>query len=230
MKRCIAIPGDIFEICSNQVYINDKAVVNPDHLQHIYHIVTDGSALNDRFYDRLKVSKADRQGISPNYNIPLSKAKAKQVKEMPFIKSIQISESLPNGSGFQVFPHSRDYNWSRDNFGPLKIPQAGETVKLDMKNLVLYDRIISAYEGNKLEVKNNTIFINEKQADSYTFKMNYYFMLGDNRHMSADSRTWGFVPEDHIVGKPILVWLSYDEDKSFPANIRWDRFFKIVHD
>ncbi|MCT4589999.1 MAG: S26 family signal peptidase [Carboxylicivirga sp.] len=229
VKRCVAIPGDVFEMRSNQIYINGKAVENPEHLQHLYHIVTDGSAINDRFYERLEISKADRQGIAPNYNIPLTKAKAEKVKKMPFIKSIQIAEDLPNGSGFQVFPHSSDYNWSRDNFGPLKMPQAGSTVELNMKNLVLYDRIITAYEGNRLEVKNNSIFINGKQADSYTFKMNYYFMLGDNRHLSADSRSWGFVPEDHIVGKPILVWLSYDKDKSFPANIRWNRFFKWVH-
>jgi signal peptidase I len=230
VKRCVAIPGDIFEMRSNQIYINSKAVENPEHLQHIYHIVTDGSSLNDRFYSRLGISKADRHGTSPNYSLPLSKTKAEQVKDMAFIKSVQISEQLPNGSGFQVFPHSRDYNWSRDNFGPLKMPKAGETVELNIKNLVLYDRIISAYEGNKLEVKNNSIFINGEKVDSYTFKMNYYFMLGDNRHMSADSRSWGFVPEDHIVGKPILVWLSYDKDKSFPSNIRWDRFFKMVHD
>jgi signal peptidase I len=108
------------------------------------------------------------------------------------------------------------------------MPKAGATVKLDLNNLVIYDRIISAYEANKLEVKDGKIFINGKETNSYTFKMNYYFMLGDNRHKSADSRYWGFVPEDHIVGKPILVWLSLDEDKSFPFNIRWDRFFTFV--
>ncbi len=231
VKRCVAIPGDIFEIRHNQIYINGEAVDNPKDIQHNYHIQTDGTLLNDRFFARMGISKADRKGsISPNYYLPLSKEKAEQVKGLSFIKGIEIEEMQPNGSGFQVFPFSSEYNWSRDNFGPLKMPEAGETVVLNLKNLVLYERIITAYEGNKLEVNGSAIFINGLQTESYTFKMNYYFMLGDNRHNSADSRTWGFVPEDHIVGKPILVWLSYDEDKSFPANIRWDRFFKLVHD
>ncbi|MBR8538262.1 signal peptidase I [Carboxylicivirga sediminis] len=229
VKRCVAIPGDVFEIRSNQIYINGEAVTNPEDIQHNYQITTDGTVLNDRFFERMGISKADQQGIPPNYYLPLSKDKAEQVKGMSFIKSIEIEEEKPNGSGFQVFPFSSDYNWSRDNFGPLKMPEAGETVELNMKNLVIYERIITAYEGNKLEVKNNQIYINGELTSSYTFKMNYYFMLGDNRHKSADSRYWGFVPEDHIVGKPILVWLSLDTDKGFPANIRWDRFFKIVH-
>ncbi len=229
VKRCVAIPGDVFEIRSNQIYINGEAVKNPEDIQHNYQISTDGTALNDRFFERFGISKADQQGITPDYYLPLSKEKAEQVKKMPFIKSIEIEEEKPNGSGFQVFPFSSDYNWSRDNYGPLKMPEAGETVELNMQNLVLYERIITAYEGNKLDVKNNQIYINDEMATSYTFKMNYYFMLGDNRHKSADSRYWGFVPEDHIVGKPILVWLSLDTDKGFPANIRWDRFFKIVH-
>jgi signal peptidase I len=229
VKRCVAIPGDVFEIRSNQIYINGEAVKNPEDIQHNYNIETDGTALNDRFFERIGISKADQQGIAPNYYLPLTKEKAEQVKAMSFIKSIEIEEEKPNGSGFQVFPFSSDYNWSRDNFGPLKMPEAGETVTLNMQNLVLYERIITAYEGNKLDVKNNQIYINGELATSYTFKMNYYFMLGDNRHKSADSRYWGFVPEDHIVGKPILVWLSLDKDKGFPASIRWDRFFKIVH-
>lgn len=229
VKRCVATPGDVFEIRSNQIYINGQAVENPKDIQHNYRITTNGIALNDRFFERLGIAKADQSGIAPNYHLPLTKEMAEKVKAMSFIKSIEIAEEIPNGSGFQAFPFSSDYNWSRDNFGPLTMPKAGETIDLNLKNLVIYDRIITAYEGNKLEVKNEQIYINGELANSYTFKMNYYFMLGDNRHKSADSRYWGFVPEDHIVGKPILVWLSLDTDKSFPANIRWNRFFKIVH-
>ncbi|TRX63551.1 S26 family signal peptidase [Carboxylicivirga sp. M1479] len=229
VKRCVAIPGDEFEIRSNQIYINGEAVTNPEDIQHNYQIQTDGTVLNDRFFERLGISKEDQQGIPPNYYLPLNKEKAEKVKAMSFIKSIEIEEEKPNGSGFQSFPFSSDYDWSRDNFGPLKMPKAGESVELTMKNIVLYDRIIQNFEGNKLEVKNGAIYINGEIANSYTFEMDYYFMLGDNRHKSADSRYWGFVPEDHIVGKPILVWLSLDKDKGFPANIRWKRFFKIVH-
>ena len=229
VKRCIALPGDVLEVRHNQVYINGEAVENPEGLQHNYLIKTDGTALNDRFYERLGVSKIDRQGMGSAYYIPLTKDKAKLVEDMPFIESITIDEEIPNNTGLQVFPYSSDYNWSRDNFGPLAMPKKGETIDITIKNLPIYERIITAYEGNKLRVKDGQIYINDKPASTYTFEMDYYFMLGDNRHKSADSRSWGFVPEDHIVGKPILVWLSLDPDKSFPANIRWDRFFKIVH-
>lgn len=230
VKRCIALPGDILEIKNNQVYINDKAVKNPEGLQHNYIIKTDGTALNDRFYDRMDVSKADRNGRRGNdYFVPLTMDKVEQVRKMPFVKSITIDEELPNNSGLQVFPYSRDYNWSRDNFGPLKMPQKGEKIDITVKNLPIYERIITAYESNTLKVKDGIIYINDKATTNYTFKMDYYFMLGDNRHNSLDSRSWGFVPEDHIVGKPILIWLSLDPDKTFPANIRWKRFFKLVH-
>ncbi|MCU4174961.1 S26 family signal peptidase [Carboxylicivirga sp. N1Y90] len=229
VKRCVAIPGDVFEIRSNQIYINGVKEENPKDIQHNYKITTDGTSLNDRFYERMGISRADQSGMAPNYYLPLTKENADKIKDMSFIKSIIIEEEIPNNSGFQVFPHSSDYNWSRDNFGPLTMPKAGETIDLNIKNLVIYERIITAYERNKLSVKGDQIYINDELATSYTFKMDYYFMLGDNRHKSADSRYWGFVPEDHIVGKPILVWLSLDKDKSFFSSIRWDRFFKIVH-
>ena len=127
-----------------------------------------------------------------------------------------------------LFPFSSDFKWTRDNYGPIWIPQAGKTVKLDISNLPLYSRIITAYEGNTLSVKGEEIFINGTKQDTYTFKQNYYFMMGDNRHNSADSRYWGFVPEDHIVGTPSMVWFSTDKYKSFPKNIRWKRLFKFV--
>ncbi|MCT4644949.1 MAG: S26 family signal peptidase [Carboxylicivirga sp.] len=231
VKRCVALPGDVFEIRSNQIYIDGKAVNNPEFIQHIYHVQTDGTSLNTRFFEKLEISKADQEAIgsAPNYVLNLTEGMAKKVKAMPFVKLVKMVERKPNGSGSNVFPYSSDYNWSRDNFGPLKMPEAGETVELNLKNLVLYDRIIRNYEGNTLDVKNGQIYINGEVANSYTFKMDYYFMLGDNRHKSADSRFWGFVPEDHIVGKPILVWLSLDPDRGFPMNIRWKRFFKMVH-
>ena len=231
VKRCIAIPGDTLEIRHNQVFINGQPGIDAPDIQHNYRILTDGTLLNDKFFERLEISDEDRGygGMGPEYNLPLTKEGAQAVKEMPFIQRIVMDEEQPDSTGFRVYPYSSDYPWSRDNYGPIWMPKKGATVKLDSKNIVLYERIITAYEGNKLEYKNGEILINGKPTDQYTFSMNYYFMLGDNRHKSADSRYWGFVPEDHIVGKPILVWLSLNKDKSFPKNIRWNRFFKVVH-
>lgn len=230
VKRCVALPGDTFHIKNNQIFINGKAVDNPEGVQHNYHIITDGTLLNQRFYDRLDISNDDRNqgGIGPHYILPLTAEKAKQVATYKFVKSVEIDEQKISSARESVYPFSEKFAWTRDNYGPVVMPKEGTTVDLNIDNLLLYDRIITAYEGNHLRVKDGIIYINGEKAESYTFKMNYYFMLGDNRHKSADSRYWGFVPEDHIVGRPILVWLSLNKDKSFPANIRWNRLFKIV--
>ncbi|MEO6979881.1 MAG: signal peptidase I, partial [Mucilaginibacter sp.] len=122
-----------------------------------------------------------------------------------------------------------NYHWSVDNYGPIIIPKKGWTVKLDSISYPKYERCISVYENNKLEVKGSDIYINDKKTDSYTFKLNYYWMMGDNRHDSDDSRFWGFVPEDHIVGKALFIWMSWDENASFFSKIRWGRLFNGIH-
>ncbi|SKC15717.1 S26 family signal peptidase [Alkalitalea saponilacus] len=230
VKRCVALPGDLFEIRSNQIYINGEPVENPETLQHNHHVITDGTRLNQRFFERLEISQDDVRdgGIGPHYVLPLTESMVEAIETYNFVESISIDEHRNTRGIEQVFPYSRHFPWSRDNYGPVTIPAKGETVELTLENLLLYERIITAYEGNTLHVANGTIFINNEPADSYTFEMDYYFMLGDNRHKSADSRYWGFVPEDHIVGRPILVWLSLNKDKGFPSNIRWNRFFKVV--
>ncbi len=231
VKRCVAVAGDTLQIKSNQIYINGEKVDNPPGLQHFYRVTTDGTKFNSKFLDKMEISNEDaaRMGLEPDYMIPLTKEKADQMKSFPFIREMKISEQKPDSNRIITWPYSSDYVWSRDNFGPLWIPEKGATVDLTLKNLVIYDRIITAYEGNELEVKNGQIFINGEKTNSYTFKMDYYFMMGDNRHQSQDSRYWGFVPEDHVVGRPLLVWLSLNKDKSiFNGGIRFDRFFKWV--
>ncbi len=235
VKRCIAIAGDSLEIRHNQVYINGEKVKNPEGLQHWYNIITDGTNLSFRYLDKLEISNEDAANMMAGpgrYRIPLTREKAEVMKSFSFVRQMIMDEEVADSTQLpDVWPYSTDYMWSRDNFGPLYIPQKGATVQLNMENLVLYDRVITAYEGNKLEVKDNTIYINGDIATEYTFKMDYYFMLGDNRHQSADSRYWGFVPEDHIIGRPVLVWLSLNKDKSlFGGKIRFDRFFKWVLD
>lgn len=231
VKRCIALPGDTLEIRHNKVYLNGSEADVPEKLQHNYYILTDGTRLNEKFFEKLQISIEDQQmgGFGPAYELPLTEDGAQLVKQMPFIRQIQKVETQPDSSGLNVFPYSSDYHWSRDNYGPIWMPKKGVTITLDLKNISLYERIIANYEGNTLDIRNGKILINGKETKEYTFQMDYYFMLGDNRHKSADSRYWGFVPEDHVVGKPILVWLSLNKDKSFPSNIRWNRFFHWVH-
>jgi signal peptidase I len=130
---------------------------------------------------------------------------------------------------YKLSATNKDFDWNVDNYGPIIIPKKGWTVKLDSLTLPVYGRAIEVYEGNKFKIENGKVFINDKEATSYTFKMNYYWMMGDNRHDSADSRYWGFVPEDHIVGKALFVWMSWDDNASFFSKIRWSRLFMGIH-
>lgn len=230
VKRCLALPGDTLEIRHNVVYINGEVLADAPDVQHIYKIQTNGVLLNDKFFETLEISDDDRRdgGIGPSYYLPLTAEKAEKVKQMSIITDVAIDEEQPDSSGLRLFPFSQDYPWSRDNYGPIWMPKAGVTVSLDYKNAVLYERIITAYEGHTLDVRDKDVYVDGQLATEYTFAQDYYFMLGDNRHKSADSRYWGFVPEDHIVGKPIFVWLSLDPDESLFSSIRWERFFKII--
>ena len=159
--------------------------------------------------------------------MPLTKRAAQALKQKGLVAAMRPVTDRDVFSGM-VYPLDGYTQWTRDNYGPVWIPKKGESIKLTLANLPVYERCIHVYEGNDLEVKNGKIFINGKQASSYTFKMDYYWMMGDNRHNSADSRYWGFVPEDHIVGKPLFVRWSSDPDRHGFSGIRWSRLFTWV--
>jgi len=228
IKRCIALPGDSVEVRHNWVYVNGIAQDSINEMQFTYSVVTDGTPINQRKLEALGIAIADIQFSNREYILPLSSKKADEIRHLSNVKFVERKECLAGLGDSTVFPFVTDYNWNRDNYGPIWIPRKGATVQLTKRNLPLYERIIHAYEGNEIQVSGDQILINGKTATSYTFKMNYYWMMGDNRHNSADSRYWGFVPEDHIVGKPKFVYLSFNKDKKFPSNIRWNRIFMKI--
>jgi signal peptidase I len=229
IKRCVAISGDEFQIKKGVLFVNEKQQKHFDGMQYNY-LVKLNSSINPRVLDHLGIANADRQEFSSmQYYFPLTD---KMVSELKGFTNVTGVEKLLEDSArwdSSIFPCDSRFPWNVDNFGPLKVPSRGTTVALTVNNLPLYRRIIDIYENNDLEVKGNAIMINGKQADSYTFKMDYYWMMGDNRHNSADSRYWGFVPEDHVVGKASFIWLSLDKDKKFLSKIRFNRLFKSIH-
>ena len=250
VKRCIGMPGDTLQIIDNIVYLDGKKAIEPEDIQYNYYVSTNGKSFTEEIFRKLDVSKDDRQQLSSTgyysdvlaflkfpkdangnfgtiYKMPLTKKGLAELNKLDFVTNVVIE---PDELGGTTYPVGYRTGWRRDNFGPLWIPKKGATIQLTEQNLALYNRCIRNYENNILEEKDGKVFINGKPETSYTFKYDYYFMMGDNRHNSADSRSWGFVPEDHIVGKPILVWLSLDKDRDwFDGRIRWDRLFKIVH-
>jgi signal peptidase I len=229
VKRCVALPNDSIEVRHCEVYVNGNRQIDIPGKEYKYRIASNAPISGDFLSQKLGLSKDDMAG-SHNNTIPLTQKALETLKKLPSIVSVRMEEdSVYNDEDkYSIFPFSPNYPWTEDNFGPLWVPSKGATVTLTLDNLCLYRRIIAVYEENTLQVKDSTIYINGNPSNSYTFKMDYYFMMGDNRHNSADSRFWGFVPEDHVVGKASFIWFSSDKDKGLPKNIRWSRMFRGI--
>ena len=232
VKRCTGGPGDTLSIVDAQVYINGVAQVNPPLLEHNYYVLTDGTAFTEESLVKMDITLGEVHRVSANngmvYRMSLTDAAMERIKGLPFVMAVKMEESYPDVN-YPMYPLAYSGVWSRDNYGPLWIPNRGATIELTEDNLNRYAHCIVNYEGHTLDYVDGIVFIDGLPATEYTFDMDYYFMMGDNRHNSADSRAWGFVPIDHVVGRPVFVWLSLNPDKGwFDGKIRWNRFGKAA--
>lgn len=243
IKRCVAISGDTLQIRDKQVYVNGVAEKNPEEMQFSYSVIAKGP-VNERNFQKLDIGTEDYQVYGRQadgqyvYVMWLTKAKAEELGKLPFIQSIEEDARDDEGG---LFPYSsyydwhgaanekKYYHWSADSFGPVWIPKKDAILPINDSTLALYGTTIKLYDhNNDVKIDSGKLFIDGKEVTTYTFKQNYYFMMGDNRHNSLDSRYWGFVPEDHVVGKAFFIWLSLNKNETFLHKIRWSRFFRII--
>ncbi len=226
VKRCVGLPGQTLQIKDRIIYLDGKANKEPENVQYTYYVKLQAQMPAD-LMSELGITMEDITQLNQSGCLPLTKKAAQALAQRKdIVKSISLNTDAPTGD---LYPLNARTGWTRDNYGPVWIPQKGKSIKLDINNIAIYERPIRTYEGNDLQITaDGKIVINGKEAKEYTFKMDYYWMMGDNRHNSADSRYWGFVPEDHIVGKPLFIWWSSDPDRKGFSGIRWNRLFTWV--
>ena len=231
IKRCVGIPGDTIEVIDGQLMVNRNPQEEFEGMknQFQYSVKTKGTGLNPKIlYEKYDITEGGYGRNQNEYNLTLTNKNRDALATFPNV--ISVDKRVKKEAKFEeyIFPHSKNFSWNEDNYGPILIPKAGTTIHLTTETLPIYKDIIERYEGNTLEIVGGEILINKEVATTYTFKMNYYWLMGDNRHNSADSRFWGFVPEDHIVGKALFIWMSWDKNAKGLKKIRWNRLFDGV--
>ncbi|MFP4090179.1 MAG: signal peptidase I [Cyclobacteriaceae bacterium] len=226
IKRCVGVPGDVVEVQDRQVIINGQDIPNPEGLQYRYFVATN-EVVNDRVFDKFEIWEYNL--VQGGYIVLCTPEIAAELEKLPFVTGVQSAAMGEDQVNPRIYPDASVFPWNADFFGPLTIPAEGMTIELTEENIIKYEKVIRHYEGHeKVEVQDGKLLIDGVAADNYTFKQNYYFMMGDNRHNSEDSRFWGFVPEDHIVGKAFFIWLSVDPNAGLFDKIRWERLLNII--
>lgn len=225
VKRCVAVAGDSLKIVDGKLFVNNQCIDILTSLKFNYHLKS-SKELDTAFISRYQLFEGGKISMDNDYSFSLTKNMFDTLRSKTFITEMSVNREDKNMWDEFVFPFNGHYKWNVDFYGPIKIPSKGDTIHIDSLNLCFYERIISVYENNTLQVKSDSIFINEKYAEKYVIKQNYYFMMGDNRHNSQDSRHWGFVPEDHIIGKATRIVFS--DDKLYHTGIKWSRIWEKI--
>ncbi|MEM9673311.1 MAG: signal peptidase I [Bacteroidota bacterium] len=226
IKRAVGVPGDVIEIKDRQVHVNNDVFADPPGVQYRYFIATD-QTINQRVFDKYGVWEYNR--TAEGYIAYLTPEIAAEFEALPFVSAVNSATTSKDQVNPEIYPDASVFPWNADFFGPLEVPAEGQQIELTNENVTKYEYIIKYYEGHdEVEKRDGKLYIDGQAVDTYTFSQNYYFMMGDNRHNSLDSRFWGFVPEDHVVGKAFFIWLSIDPNESFFSKIRWSRLLNLI--
>jgi signal peptidase I len=225
IKRCIGLPGDTLQLVDGEVVINGKPEESPALAMFGYTIKIDSAKRDSLNLDNIGMARESYQGRNMMISVSMMKVTADSIRRLPFVIAVDRELSKTGAHDDQLHPRNEIFPWNLDQYGPLIVPKEGMTVSLHPDSLSLYEDIIVNYEHHKLEVIGDSVYVDDKLAKNYTFTMNYYFVMGDNRHYSMDSRYWGFVPEDHIVGRASLILFSYDKKE---GGVRWGRMFSTI--